>query len=501
MYTLLPNQAGGPPPIHVKLTAEILEQITNANGKGITVSLTGNAPCLKIDSHIFPAHTSQEPSYHALYQRKGDSLQSLGQIAQKMVLKRSSESPKRPTNSASASASPRMRVTPSPSPQPKSHPSSPAVKAKNRTLNIPVSKPLSRESSSSLAMRVLHLLALQPTTAEAVANRTKNALADVSALCKEYGVQVSAGYKLADRYFKDLRIWDWKPYSDEERDKVVVASQEAFDRLKLASDHPARRNLIDPKIRREREREQKEKEREEREREREKEREKEKEKSDRDSRTSRESSSSSSTPPAEAPGKRVGGLLVTKQPLKKRKAETEPVKKTVKKPAPTTKSSPGPASKASPALGPKASPALGSKAPPASGSSKSSPAPSSNASRPTVVTNAKASPAPALASSSSTSNSTSSATTPAPHYLSLARQFKESYDEYVKMYKTVAKQPGSDMKKLLVMHRQLETWKKELWAYDKGRAAEVRQRSPAVKSDRKAVSTKDRLFGMKKVTT
>jgi hypothetical protein len=84
----------------------------------------------------------------------------------------------------------------------------------------------------------------------------------------------------------------------------------------------------------------------------------------------------------------------------------------------------------------------------------------------------------------------------------LARQFKESYDEYVKMYKTVAKQPGSDMKKLLMMHRQLETWKKELWAYDKGRSSEqMRQRSPAVKSDRKAVSTKDRLFGMKKVTT
>lgn len=102
----------------------------------------------------------------------------------------------------------------------------------------------------SAPMRVLHFLALGPTSPKTVAARTNLPLAEVDAILSQYAKQDpsnTANVVLADSTYKDLRIWDWNHYSNIDRKKVVADAVAAYNRLKYPADHPARLALEKPK--------------------------------------------------------------------------------------------------------------------------------------------------------------------------------------------------------------------------------------------------------------
>lgn len=96
--------------------------------------------------------------------------------------------------------------------------------------------------------RIIHCLAIAPITAEALSQRTKLPASEVENLLKEYATKTSDDlYTLADNRYKDLRIWEFR-YNQSQRAQVIADSIKAFDALNVPKDHPYRRNLIDPKV-------------------------------------------------------------------------------------------------------------------------------------------------------------------------------------------------------------------------------------------------------------
>lgn len=138
--------------------------------------------------------------------------------------------------------------------------SSTSLRNKPKRLAIISSKPLNSMNLTSAPNRLAHLLALGPLSFETLLQKIRIPQQDLENLLKQYGHKDSSSldptaspngdiYSLADQYYKELRVWDWKLYTPSQRSQVIKDSIAVFDRLGLPADHVARRCLIDPKIR------------------------------------------------------------------------------------------------------------------------------------------------------------------------------------------------------------------------------------------------------------
>jgi hypothetical protein len=288
---------------------------------------------------------------------------------------------------------------------PRSLPGSPQPSLANMTT---AKKPLSAMNLLSGTMRVLHLLALGPNTAATVAARTNLPIAEVEATLKEYAIreEKTGSYVLADNRYKDLRIWEWKHYSPNERARVLQDTAAAFDRLGYSADHTARRALIDPKLRHTKRKEPS---------------------PERPSQQvgavvgeRKESTPGPSTkrlePSPERAVKRVGAILKSSTKPKKPRASTADVELSPGKKNPLAVTVGRPRGESPSMLGKRKSPV-------------------------------------------------------SQDLFELARKFKDTYSEYAKLYALLSsrgKRPKSDIQRLLSMHKELESWKKTLWANSSG---------------------------------
>ncbi|ODQ66665.1 hypothetical protein NADFUDRAFT_50575 [Nadsonia fulvescens var. elongata DSM 6958] len=204
------------------------------------------------------------------------SLTSASVSTSKPLLKSTPRSTPRSTPKSTPKVTPKStpRSTPTQTPTPTAStptitsPPNPTLSntapGKVRTL-APISsvRPLVSYPLNSTPMRLVHLLASQPTTVTTMAQRTKVPAKDVRIFLAEHGTPVDSNdisndsesngddtilYTLADKSYKDLRIWDWKLYSESERVRIIAAATAAFGRLNYPLDSIYRQKLIDPKV-------------------------------------------------------------------------------------------------------------------------------------------------------------------------------------------------------------------------------------------------------------
>ncbi|EEB07306.1 RNA polymerase II transcription elongation factor SpELL [Schizosaccharomyces japonicus yFS275] len=96
-------------------------------------------------------------------------------------------------------------------------------------------------SRVELKRRVVHLLALRPVTDEVLKNRTKASLAEIRVLLPEVATKTPVQqWELRPEMYATLRIFDWTPYTPEDRNLVVRRAKAAFDSLSLPPDAPER---------------------------------------------------------------------------------------------------------------------------------------------------------------------------------------------------------------------------------------------------------------------
>lgn len=412
MTTFLPDKSvldpndSPPSSIYIRLTNEAVNSILASQGKNVKLSL-GPKVELKVDDKSYSTSSVSEACPIDLYQKEKQNInhyKNIGNITHRITVQKSLSddeyyynSIKSQTKSLQKEKEANKTTLLGGSGGSKSLPGSPSLSSpasKHRTLQISASKSLLSQALSSGPNRVVHLLALGKNTLKNICQRTNLSHEDVEGILEQYGKKVDADYYvLSDSKYKELRIWEWKHYSNEERKKVINDSKAAFDRLNLPSDHSARKNLIDPKSR-------------------------------------QQQHTSSSVPPPSPPkgsnnnaakattASRPGAILKTNSNNKK--ASSKPSTPTV----------------SSPSTG-----ATKRKTSPAENSTAASTAPKKQKARSTVDDD----------------------------LFELARKFRQTYDEYAKLYNRVSssaerKKSKADVQKLLSMHRELESWKNKLWS-------------------------------------
>lgn len=539
---LLPGSDMPPTAVYVKLTPDVVRALIESKGQNVKLC-TGSKLHLKIGQTVFSASSVAEASHVDLYGRPdpGSAFRNIGKLSHRLSIQRefvstanlksqtsslqrekeankatllqevpvkagkrgSSKPPAPPLKSASTPPVVKASTPPvsinlaaslnssPPAGSPRSIPGSPGL-PKPRTLAITSNKPLSSLSIVSAPMRVLHLLALGPNTVAAMAQRTNMGVDEVEAIVQQHGRlkdgengqdRLEKLYVLSDHRYRDLRVWDWKHYTPSQRQQVIDDSVKAFDRLGYPADSVARRNLIDPKIRKlkdQREQELKEKELKEL-------KEKAKEKDGQNDSLFVSSTSSLHSPNTDSVYSTTSAKRLPSSAASTPRATTP---NTISSPQ-VTQSSPKVVNGLSSPLGATDSSSPARKV---GGLLKiKSPSPKKNfASKDTE--DPVYSGVPALLNGKETPNGkkTSKASAPSTDKLrakrksdimasgrsakkaaidedlfELARRFRDTYSEYAKLYALLSKEPkrpNGDVQRLLTMHKELESWKQRLWA-------------------------------------
>ncbi|KAI9364084.1 hypothetical protein BD770DRAFT_174909 [Pilaira anomala] len=113
--------------------------------------------------------------------------------------------------------------------------------ATTTTTNAPVEK---------LNDRIIQLLALKPYPLTTMAKLVESTQWEVKKIMDEVGIQLpdpqKKKYCLKPTVYKNIRIWDWPLYTNEEKMIACDNAKEAYDLLNLPVDAPERQNLIDP---------------------------------------------------------------------------------------------------------------------------------------------------------------------------------------------------------------------------------------------------------------
>ncbi|KAA8914024.1 hypothetical protein TRICI_003042 [Trichomonascus ciferrii] len=446
--SFLPEQStlepsGGVPPnaVYIRLTNDAVDSILAGDGKGVRLSL-GPRMELKVGDRAFSTSSVAEACPIDLYTRKGGAATSqfanIGSVTHRITVQKSMDSGALASSLKSQTRSlarekeankATLLDASSKQQQQQSKPGSPAPAAstnKHRTLQISASRPLSSQALSSGPNRVVHLLALGPTTSQTIASRTNLPQADVDAILDQYAHRGNEDgvFVLADNRYKELRVWDWRHYSADERRRVIADSTAAFDRLALPPDHPARKNLIDPKLRKQ-------------------------QSSGATPKASPQPSPKPSTPTTTTTTTTTnsGNGGAVKRPGAILKTGTN--KKTSSKPSTLVPDST------------KQSPVRNAKPPAATTSSPSSSG--------TGATKRKTSPSDAASAASTTPPTKKQRSTVDEDLFELARKFRQAYGEYAKLYNRMSssaerKKSKADVQKLLSMHRELQSWKNKLWS-------------------------------------
>lgn len=427
--TLEPNGGKSPPnAVYIRLTNDALDSILAGQGNNVRLSL-GQRMELKVGDKSFSTSSVSEACPIDLYkQRSSSQFRNIGSVTHRITVQKSMDnnalsSSIKNQNKSLAREKEANKATLLDTKKPASLPGSPAPSStastnKHRTLQIAASKPLSSQSLSSGPNRVVHLLALGPTTSQTIANRTNLPAADVDNILDQYANKKddnSSVFVLADNRYKELRVWDWKHYSSDERRKVIADSKAAFDRLNVPEDHSARKNLIDPKLRKQ------------------------------TPKASPQPSPKPSTPTptnnttSNGPVKRPGAILKTGTTKKSASKPTTPLSDSQKN-----------------------SPARTERAVKSAASS-----PSGN--NGTGATKRKTSPSDAGSAASAVPAAKKQKSTVDEDLFELARKFRQAYGEYAKLYTRMSssaerKKSKADVQKLLSMHRELQSWKNKLWS-------------------------------------
>ncbi|CAB66442.1 RNA polymerase II transcription elongation factor Ell1 [Schizosaccharomyces pombe] len=120
--------------------------------------------------------------------------------------------------------------------------------------NLPVSQPsasphYSGDKNSAkgidLRTRVIQLLAIAPETEDFLRLRTKASLSKLQALLPEVAWKNNMNqWELLNPVYKDVRVFDWRPYSIADRNAVLSRMSNAFDNMQLPPDAPERSLLV-----------------------------------------------------------------------------------------------------------------------------------------------------------------------------------------------------------------------------------------------------------------
>lgn len=367
-----------PPPIYVRLTAPILAAWRRTPPKRLSLTLNGANAEILAEGRSYQAVVSSECGYLDAYvQAAGEAY-----VGSKPGL------PRRPRFVRCGRV--KQRLTLRALPEDAAHPAVAAAAAAGAGIDFARCALLSDE------MRVLHLLALAPSTPAALTQKTGVPLRAVSAILDAAGERArrdgTVSYCLRPDHYKYLRIDEWKAYSPKDRRKVAADAVRAFDALQYPPNHPAR-------------------------------------------------SMAEAGATAASGAKRTGsaGASAKAEPLASPPKPAAPVKKL---PARTGKRKSLVA-------------AAFSKAAKKLKYTRQGRAQLKNQASPenTVAESARASVPPSVSGNGDLKE--------------LARRFKNTYTEYSKLYRMLAKQNAShpaERQKLLAMHHDLVRWKRQLWS-------------------------------------
>lgn len=103
----------------------------------------------------------------------------------------------------------------------------------------PTSAPTSEEDLKLRAMRtpVLHLLAIELSRKEDIADKTHIPKADLDTILSRIGKQGEAGkWQLSDKAYRDLDVWKFEYLSEDKRKKAVDNAVRAYDRMRVGKD-------------------------------------------------------------------------------------------------------------------------------------------------------------------------------------------------------------------------------------------------------------------------
>lgn len=270
-----PRQSDTPYALAFEIPPDLLAALKKTGGKGIKVNINGASNSLKIGDVTYSLSATQiSQNVHPqqmLYESKINdktSFEKLGRITHSGVLGRpvsssSASSSSSLTSSAatataalasvSSSAGPADEPSQITSRQNSRSPLRISAQTKPNRLKLDANKRLLQMSITAFPVRIIHLLALAPISAKDLAAKMKLKESDIEPLFKDYGQPLDdldtedTKVTLQDRFYKDLRVWEYK-YSSAQRATVIKKAEKVFDKLKLPADHAARRNLIDPAI-------------------------------------------------------------------------------------------------------------------------------------------------------------------------------------------------------------------------------------------------------------
>lgn len=123
-----------------------------------------------------------------------------------------------------------------------------AGRVSNRIIVEPLAPATNTKSSlTPEEVSVAHCLALGPMRLSQLADRAKLPLATVAKILEHVGSPMSGEtFELQPELYRKLRIWDWKPWSPQDRDLAISNAHKAFDRLGYPKEHPARLMLTPP---------------------------------------------------------------------------------------------------------------------------------------------------------------------------------------------------------------------------------------------------------------
>ncbi|KXL45282.1 hypothetical protein M433DRAFT_144007 [Acidomyces richmondensis BFW] len=110
----------------------------------------------------------------------------------------------------------------------------------------PTSDPLKDAQARLRALKipVIHFLALRPATTERIIAATNIPKADLESILAKIARQEDGKWKLVERAYKDLDIWNFNYSSSDDRDLAVRNAIGAFDRLRIGKDEKIWQQLL-----------------------------------------------------------------------------------------------------------------------------------------------------------------------------------------------------------------------------------------------------------------
>ncbi|EPY54136.1 RNA polymerase II transcription elongation factor SpELL [Schizosaccharomyces cryophilus OY26] len=155
----------------------------------------------------------------------------------------------RPLNSSAFPKSSAHNIPSSSVPIPSSSPTSPAgLPSDHPAVSSPSTSSSSLKNRLDLRTRVVQLLAVAAEQEDVLLQRTKASSAELRSLLPDIAWKNhQAKWELFPNIYKEVRVYDWRPYSVADRLTVIQRATSAFNELGLPQDAPERLSLASGK--------------------------------------------------------------------------------------------------------------------------------------------------------------------------------------------------------------------------------------------------------------